>query len=273
MRVLLFLSLLAPTLSSGQQETDKGFYADNWKYRTPKTDTATFEYYKNGRSRLEENEGYIFINDYKDPQQKIANYTLQVSKYSQGQEMDSFKSIHLYKNGINFKTIHLERKAFRQSGGCFLYDNKRSSFWYQTGYSIYENDSFNNVVKQTDIWDIGPYKVTNTYNSSYLYDKNGRVLKAETFKSDTLTFLVTYAYKDQYKKTETYNPDRTLQERKEEFFKDNVLSRELIFYVFLNYTHENLYTYDASGRKTTMETYLVKDTGKELIRTRSYFYQ
>jgi hypothetical protein len=273
MHALLFLFLLFPALSSGQQETEKGFYVDNWKYKTPKTDTASFEYYKNGLSRLEENDDYIFINDYKDPEQKTVNYTLQISKYSQGQEKDSFKSVYLYKNGVNFKTIHLERKAFRQSGGCFLYDNKRSSFWYQTGYSIYGQDSLKTLVKQTDTWETDQYKVTNIYNSSYRYDTTGRALKAETFKRDALVFLVTYSYQDQYKKTETYNPDRSLKERKEESFKDNILSREVIFYTFLNYTHENLYTYDVRNRKQVMETYLIKDTGKELIRTRSYFYQ
>ena len=225
----------------------------------------------------EDEYGYM-IDYYKDAEKKVPDYSVWVDKrtWNSSYEMDSMKYVYQYHNKnstVPYGSVTLERLAFRQSGGCFIYTNELCGVWYQMITNRYQNDDHGNCIAQVSYTDRHHQRDTSYYHTIYTYNSRDSIEKMEYYQRDTLQSMTTYAYGPGYKKTETYYWDRTLRERKEEYSEGGQLLKEIIYHPRDNDTNTNIYTYDSRGRKLQMQTYLSSARADhELIRTRDYFY-
>lgn len=270
--IILFL-LLSIDCHSQTDIIYKGTYTDSFIYKSNLNDTYAFEMYPDGDFKLFEDEKTISVTNFIDKSRNILDYTLYIDKFVRANEYDSFKTIYYWNGSINYKSISLQKIAFRNSGGCFLYQNKGTMYWYQYESSYYHYDKNKNCVKQISYFDFHVKRDTQRIRNIYRYNKNGQILEMKHFISDTLNEIYRYAYDSDYRKTEVFNNNAELINLREEFFKDKKLIRELIFNNWTEYIKEILYTYNEKGLLKIIESYnLISNKKRDLFQIRTFKY-
>ena len=251
-----------------------GFYIDSFKYIPKQIDTFKFEFYENGFTRLEETRDMIKTTDLRELKSKKINYLLHVLKSSSISEYDSFKTVFYYKNDKNCKSINFQKIAFKENKGCIVYPNKRTSYWYQTGFSIYEYDKKGYCVSQKDFYDDDGYRDTVIFQNHIVYDEESRITEVKNYKNDSLIQVAKYFYADNYKKTETYNSNEELINAIEDFTIENRLTKSTEYSKYgRGATVEKLFYYKKNGRLEKVETFNIKmNNDKERIQVRTYIY-
>ncbi len=255
----------------------KGYYIDKWKYQPQKHDSTAFEFYGNGTRKMYLDGDYYCFDYYIDSSCKLHNRSFQVYEMTRANIKDSFLSVYFYdKRNANYKTELLRRESFKESGGCFRFENKHSEVWYKYAECFYKYDHHNNPIEMVEYLEDNTYRDTFRLFYNYTYDNAGRILTKSSLRGDSMTAYFEYEYKDNFKKTTEYYGNMKLKVVSEEHYKDSLLIQELIEHYYWSdkpYLHDNRYIYDKDNCLLSMTTYLTRDTIKEdLIRERIYHY-
>jgi hypothetical protein len=278
MKINLSIILLLILVSSFKNETClQGYYIDKWFYRPDKIDSVNFQIVPNSEDEIvDDDNNYNFvIYDSVIPNRKIVSYSLY--KLTRANVLDSFKSVHFYdKNGLNYKDQLLERESYKQSSGCFKFENKHSEVWYRYAEVFYRYDKIGNVIEQK-LCISNDFQIDTFYSFyEYTYDDRSRILTSKYFGKDTVYSSFKYIYRDNYKMIEEFYGEKRRKVKTEKFYENGRLTKELIEFNYWQdpYFYENVYKYDAKGCKESMITYLTRDTIKNKnIRNRKYYYK
>lgn len=278
MNRILTVILFSILLFSFKNDTClKGYYIDKWFYKPDKIDSVNFQSIPNSEEEIVDDDDYYkyVVFDSVNNNKKMVSYSLY--KLTRASVLDSFKTIHFYnKSGLNYKDQQLERMSFKQSGGCFRFDNKHSEEWYRNSEVFYKYDRNGNVIEQK-LCISNDYQIDTFYSYySYTYDEKNRLLSSKYYAKDTVYKMFKYTYKDNYKMIEEFYGEGARKIKTEKFYEENKLIKELIEYNYWKepYFHENIYKYDENGCKESMITYLTRDTIKNKnIRERKYYYR
>lgn len=278
MNKILLIILIQFLVSSFKNETClNGYYIDKWFYRPDKIDSVNFQTVPNSEDEImDDDNNYNFvIFDTVKSNRKLISYSLY--KLTRAMVLDSFKSVHFYdKNGLNYKDQLLERVSFKQSGGCFRFENKHAEVWYRYAEVFYKYDQFVNVIEKK--FCISNDNQIDTFYSfyEYTYDNRNRILTSKYFAKDTVFNYFKYTYQENYKMVEEFYGEKRRKVKTEKFYENGKLTKELIEFNYWQdpYFYENIYKYDENGCKESMITYLTRDTIKHKnIRNRKYYYK
>lgn len=274
---ILFFLLVTSNLNA-QSNLLKGYYLDTWKYKPERQDSVYFELYPDGTNKVFEDKESVLIDYYKDQNYKQPSLSIYVNKFVRNIVPDSFKQVFYYDaNNFNYKTISLEKIAFRQSGGCFVYKNqKNKDVWKIRGIAYNQSNKNGDIIKTKLCSERENYRRDTTYYYyKYQYDDKKNIIQEESYLEDSLTTMVKYEYRKDYKKIEVYYSDKSLKMRTEKFYKEDLLIKEKIYHNYFSnkYTYDNEYTYNEKKCKVKMITYYSNEKRtNDLIRTRKYNY-
>lgn len=184
---ILFL-LSFTTKLTAQDSILKGHYIDKWKYQPDRKDSVYFEIYPNGTNKVIDEKESVWIDYYKDEKFKKPSLSVYVNKFVRNNIPDSFKQVYYYDNkNFNYKTVSMEKMAFQESGGCFVYNNqKNKDVWKINGISYNYSNKNGDIIKTKLCSERENYRRdTNYFYYTYKYDSEKNVIQKETYLEDS----------------------------------------------------------------------------------------